>query len=53
MQKMLFSKGTVAFFGHYNLLNSRQFSFINQAETSVKSYEEQIKLTLLRDCKPS
>ena len=50
---MLFSKGTVAFFGRYNLLNSRQFSFINQAETGVKSYEEQIKLTLLRDCKPS
>ena len=34
-------------------VNSRQFSFINQAETGVKSYKEQIKLTLFRDCKPS
>ena len=53
MQKMIFSECTVAFFGHCNLLNSRQFSFINQAETGVKSYKEQIKLTLFRDCKPS
>ena len=53
MQKMLFSECTVAFFGHCNLLNSRQFSFINQAETGVKSYKEQIKLTLFRDWKPS
>ena len=44
MQKLLFSECTVAF---------RQFSFINQAETGVKSYKEQIKLTLFRDCKPS
>ena len=53
MQKMIFSECTVAFFGHCNLLNSRQFSFINQAETGVKSYKEQIKLTLFHDCKPS
>ena len=53
MQKMLFSKWTVVFFGNCNLLNSRQFSFKNQAESGVKSYKEQIKLTLFRDCKPS
>ena len=52
-QKMLFSEWTVVFFGRCNLLNSRQFSFINQAETGVKSYKEQMKLTLFRDCKPS
>ena len=52
-QKMLFSKWTVVYFGHCNLLNSRQFSFINQAESGVKSYKGQFKLTLFRDCKPS
>ena len=36
-----------------NLLNSRQFSFINQVETVAKSYKEQIKLTLFRDRPPS
>ena len=50
---MIFSECTVAFFGHCNLLNSRQFSFTNQAETGVKSYKEQIKQTLFHDCKPS
>ena len=30
----------------YSLLNSRQFSFINEIETGVKSYKEKIKLTL-------
>ena len=35
------------------LLNSRQFSFINQVVTVVKSYKEQIKLTLFHDCTPS
>ena len=52
-QKMLFSQWTAVFYGRSNLLNSRQFSFINQAETGVKSYKEQTKLTLFRDCKPS
>ena len=50
---MLFSEWSVVFFGRCNLLNSRQFSFINQAETGVKSYKEQTKLTLFHDCKPS
>ena len=49
---MLLREWTVVFFGRCNLLNSRQFSFTNQAETGVKSYKEQIKLTLFRDCKP-
>ena len=52
-QKMLFSECTVVFSGHCNLLNSRQFWFINQEETGVKSYKEQIKLTLFHDCKTS
>ena len=52
MQKMFFNECTVVLFGHCNLLNSRQFSFINQVET-VKSYKEQIKLTLFRDSMPS
>ena len=52
-QKMLFSKCTVVFSGPCNLLNSRQFWFINQEETGVKSYKEQIKLTLFHDFKPS
>ena len=52
-QKMLFSECTVVFSGHCNLLNSRQFCFIDQEETGVKSCKEQIKLTLFHDCKPS
>ena len=44
---------TVVFSGPCNLLNSRQFWFINQEETGVKSYKEQIKLTLFHDFKPS
>ena len=52
MQKMFFSECTVLLFGNCNLLNSRQFSFINQVET-VKSYKEQIKLTLFCDRMPS
>ena len=52
-QKMLFSECTVAFSGPCSLLNSRQFWFINQEETGVKSYKEQINLTLFHDCKPS
>ena len=51
---MLFSECTVVFFGRCNLLNSRQLSFINQVETVVKSYKEQIKLiTLFHDGTPS
>ena len=51
---MFFSECTVVFFGRCNLLNSRQLSFINQVETVVKSYKEQIKLiTLLHDGTPS
>ena len=54
MQKMLFSECTVVLFGRCNLLNSRQLSFINQVETVVKSYKEQIKLiTLFHDGTPS
>ena len=50
MQKMLFSECTVVLFGRCNLLNSRQLSLINQVETVVKSYKEQIKLiTLFHD----
>ena len=52
-QKMLFSECTVVFSGRCNLLNSRQFCFIDQEETGVKSCKEQIKLTLFHDCKPS
>ena len=44
---MLFSECTVVLFGRCNLLNSRQLSFINQVETVVKSYKEQIKLITL------
>ena len=51
-QKMLFSECTVVFSGPCNLLNSRQFWFINQEETGVKSYKEQIKLTFFHDFKP-
>ena len=51
---MLFSECTVVLFGRCNLLNSRQLSFINQVETVVKSYKEQIKLiTLFHDGTPS
>ena len=54
MQKMLFSECTVVLFGRCNLLNSRQLSFINQVETVVKSYKEQIKLiTLFHDGTPN
>ena len=51
---MLFSECTVVLFGRCNLLNLRQLSFINQVETVVKSYKEQIKLiTLFHDGTPS
>ena len=49
-KKCLFSKYTVVLFGRctWNLLNSRQLSFINQV-FCIKSYKEQIKLTLFCD----
>ena len=51
---MLFSECTVVLFGCCNLLNLRQLSFINQVETVVKSYKEQIKLiTLFHDGTPN
>ena len=52
-QKMLFSECIFVLFGCFKLLNSRQFSFVNQVETFLKNYKEQIKLTLFRDCMPS